>query len=115
LPEAQQTEAVMKLLADLGANHEAFQIAARIATTREYPGPSILWSPSMREVLSDPGFPALARQLGLVKYWQTTRTKPDVCNGESAPAFCCARDQRLAPVRDQNLALARSDPRLGCG
>jgi tetratricopeptide (TPR) repeat protein len=88
LPEAQQTEAVMKLLADLGASREAFQIAARIATTKEYPGPSILWSPSMRGVLADPGFPALARQLGLVKYWQTTRTKPDVCNGESAPAFC---------------------------
>jgi DNA-binding winged helix-turn-helix (wHTH) protein/tetratricopeptide (TPR) repeat protein len=88
LPEAQQTEAVMRLLADLGANHEAFQIAARIVTTREYPGPSILWSPSMRGALADPGFPALATQLGLLEYWKTTRTKPDVCSEESAPPFC---------------------------
>jgi hypothetical protein len=88
LPEVQQTDAVARLLADLGADREAFQIAARIATTREYPGPSIFWDQSMRGTLADPGFPALATQLGLLKYWTTTRTKPDVCNEESAPPFC---------------------------
>ena len=88
LTEVQQTEAVARLLADLGADREAFQIAARIATTREYPGPSIFWDQSMRGTLADPGFPALATQLGLLKYWTTTRTKPDVCNEESPPPFC---------------------------
>jgi DNA-binding winged helix-turn-helix (wHTH) protein/tetratricopeptide (TPR) repeat protein len=88
LPETQQTEAVARLLADLGANREAFQIAARIATTKEYPGPSIFWDQSMRGTLADPGFPALAKQLGLLKYWTTTGTRPDVCNEESAPPFC---------------------------
>ncbi|HUQ08795.1 MAG TPA: winged helix-turn-helix domain-containing protein [Steroidobacteraceae bacterium] len=88
LPEAQQTEAVARLLADLGANREAFQIAARIATTKEYPGPSIFWNQSMRGTLADPGFPDLATQLGLLKYWTTTHTKPDVCNEESPPPFC---------------------------
>jgi hypothetical protein len=42
----------------------------------------------MRGILADPGFPALATQLGLFKYWTTTRTKPDVCNEESPPPFC---------------------------
>lgn len=88
LPEGEQTDAVAKLLADLGANRESFQIAARIATTREYPGPSIFWDRSMRGTLADPGFPALATQLGLVNYWTTTRTKPDVCNEGSPPPFC---------------------------
>ena len=88
LTEAEQTEPVARLLADLGAEREAFQIAARIATTDEYPGPSIFWDQSLRRVLADPGFPALAEQLGLLKYWKTTRTKPDVCNDESAPPFC---------------------------
>jgi hypothetical protein len=88
LTEAQQTEAVARLLGDLGANRQAFQIAARIATNKEYPGPSIFWDPSMRGILADPGFPALATQLGLMNYWTTTRSKPDVCNEESSPPFC---------------------------
>ena len=33
----------------------------------------------MRGTLSDPGFPAVAAQLGLMKYWKTTHTRPDVC------------------------------------
>jgi DNA-binding winged helix-turn-helix (wHTH) protein/tetratricopeptide (TPR) repeat protein len=88
LTEVQQTKAVARLLADLGEDREAFQIAARIATTKEYPGPSIFWDQSMRGTLADPGFRALATQLGLLKYWTTTRTKPDVCNEESPPPFC---------------------------
>jgi len=87
LSETQQSDDVARLLADLGANGEAFQVAARIATT-EYPGPSIFWNQSMRGVLADPGFPALATQLGLLKYWTTSGTKPDVCNEEPAPPFC---------------------------
>jgi len=88
LPEVQQTEAVARLLADLGADREAFQIAARIATTKEHPGPSIFWDQSMHGTLVDPGFPAVATQLGLFDYWKTTRTKPDVCNEGSPPPFC---------------------------
>jgi tetratricopeptide (TPR) repeat protein len=88
LPEGQQKDAVATLLADLGANHEAFQIATRIATTKEHPGPSLFWDRSMRETLADPGFPAVATQLGLLKYWTTTHTRPDVCNEKAPPPFC---------------------------
>jgi tetratricopeptide (TPR) repeat protein len=88
LPEDQQNDDVALLLGDLGASHDAFRIASRLATQR-YPGPSIFWSPSMRAALSDPGFPALAERLGLMKYWKATRTRPDACKaqGSSAP-FC---------------------------
>jgi tetratricopeptide (TPR) repeat protein len=88
LPEDQQREAVARLVADFGANHEAFKIAARIATTREHPGPSLFWDRSMRGILDDPGFPEVATQLGLMKYWKTTQTRPDVCDEKSPPAFC---------------------------
>jgi DNA-binding winged helix-turn-helix (wHTH) protein/tetratricopeptide (TPR) repeat protein len=88
LTETQQTEAVARLLADLGANRKAFEIAARIATTDEYPGPTILWDQSMRATLEDPGFPELATRLGLFNYWKTTRTRPDVCSEKSPPPFC---------------------------
>ena len=88
LPEDQQRDAVARLLADLGANHEAFQIAARIATVKEYPGPSLFWDRSMRGTLADPGFSAVATQLGLLKYWTTTHTRPDVCDEKAPPPFC---------------------------
>ena len=87
LPEDQQSVAVAMLLADLGANHEAFRIVSRLATD-EYPGPSLFWYRRLRGTLHDPGFPALATQFGLMKYWKTTRTRPDVCSEKAAPPFC---------------------------
>ncbi|MGN6589212.1 MAG: TIR domain-containing protein [Sphingomicrobium sp.] len=87
LPQDQQREPVARLLADLGANHEAFQVGARLATQR-YPGPSLFFFANMRQTLNDPGFPALANQLGLIKYWRTTHTRPDVCGMGAAPPFC---------------------------
>jgi len=87
LPQDQQNDKVASLLAQLGGNHEAFQLAARLAT-EHYAGPSIFWYPSMRASLDDPDFPALATQLGLMEYWKTTRTRPDVCNEKAAPSFC---------------------------
>jgi len=87
LPEDQRKTAVAKLLAALGADHEAFQIARRLAA-QDYPGPSLFWYPNMRGTLADPAFPAVAEQLGLMKYWKTTRTRPDVCNEKAPPPFC---------------------------
>jgi tetratricopeptide (TPR) repeat protein len=88
LPGDQQNESVALVLADLGASHEAFQVASRIATTEEYPGPTLFWYRRMRATLDDPGFPAMAQQLGLFNYWRKSHTKPDVCGEESAPSFC---------------------------
>jgi tetratricopeptide (TPR) repeat protein len=87
LPEGLQNDPVALLLADLGANHEALGIASRLAATG-YHGPSLFWYPSMRGVLSDPGFPAVAEQLGLVTYWKSSHTKPDVCIEKAPPLFC---------------------------
>jgi len=88
LPQDQQGVTVARLLATLGAAHEAFQVAARLATTKEYPGASVFWYRDMRGTLSDPGFPAVAAQLGLMNYWKTSHTRPDVCNEKNAPPVC---------------------------
>lgn len=87
LPEKQQNDAVARLLGDLGATHDAFRIASRL-TVEAFHGPSLLWYPSLRGALRDPGFPALAAQLGLMKYWKATHTRPDACNDKSPPPFC---------------------------
>jgi len=79
---------VARLLAQLGASHEAFLLASRLATTQDYPGAATFWYRSMRGALADPGFPAIARQLGLIDYWKKSGTRPDVCTQPGAPAFC---------------------------
>ena len=87
LPEKEQDYAVARLLASLGANHEAFVIATRL-TEREFPGASVFWSRDMRGTLNDPGFPAVAAKLGLINYWKTSGTRPDVCSEPAPPPFC---------------------------
>lgn len=80
LPRDKQSETVATLLAYLGADQ-----AALLMTTKR---PWLLWHRSMRGVLSEPAFPAVANQLGLMTYWRTSRTKPDICMTTSAPLFC---------------------------
>ena len=80
LPKNQQGEAVATMLAALGANHEALQVAAQ--------RPRLFWRRSMRGALNEPDFPAVAKQLGLVSYWHKSGTKPDVCLTKSQPPFC---------------------------
>jgi hypothetical protein len=43
---------------------------------------------SVRGALSDPTFPAVAQRLGLIRYWRTTHTRPDICSGKAPPPFC---------------------------
>jgi tetratricopeptide (TPR) repeat protein len=80
LPRDNQGETVATMLAALGANHEALAVASQ--------RPWLFWRRSMRGVLNDPGFPAVAKQLGLLTYWKTSRTKPDVCLTKNEPPFC---------------------------
>jgi tetratricopeptide (TPR) repeat protein len=87
LPTEQQNDAVAIALARLGDPRAAFDITRRLAS-REYPGPSIFWYPSLRSVLDEPGFPAEAERLGLMHYWKTQGVRPDVCKEIAAPAFC---------------------------
>jgi hypothetical protein len=87
LPEDEQSGTAAQLLAALGATHDSLRIASLVAARPPY-GPRLLWRRSMRGVLNDPGFPAVATRLGLMAYWKTTHTRPDVCLGKDPPPFC---------------------------
>jgi hypothetical protein len=76
------------LLGALGANAEALKMVSDAADTHTWGARSWLFYPRLRPALSDPSFPALAEKLGLMKYWKTTHTKPDVCSAAGAPPFC---------------------------
>ena len=87
LPREQQNFIAAKLLALLGASQDALGTFANGMGSR-YDWASLLWYPSMRAVLNEPGFPRVAQRLGLMRYWKTTHTKPDVCSDKNPPAFC---------------------------
>lgn len=77
------------LLGALGANRAALDAVVAAALGQKLPGArSALFAPSMAGALRDPAFPAIADRLGLMKYWRTTRTRPDVCSDKLPPAFC---------------------------
>jgi len=73
------------LLGALGANRQALQAIEALQSSHSA---AWLWYPSMRGALRDPGFPGVVQRLGLMRYWKTTRTKPDVCSAGDAPPFC---------------------------
>lgn len=58
-----------------------------------YPGivSALLWDPRLRNLWSDPGFPAYLKTAGFFVYWRATHSAPDVCRTGSAPLFCAAR------------------------
>ena len=87
LPREQQNFIAAKLLALLGASQDALGTFANGMGSR-YDWASLLWYPSMRAVLNEPGFPRVAQRLGLMRYWKTTHTKPDVCSDKNPPTFC---------------------------
>ena len=64
LPEDQQDYFVVRTLAALGASREALQLFVQAINAR-YDWPSLLWHPSMRSVLDEPAFPAVAERKGL--------------------------------------------------
>lgn len=80
LAKDEQDDRVVTMLAALGTRHEALKAASQ--------RPWLLWLRSMRGVLDDPGFPAVAKQLGLMSYWKTSHTKPDMCRTTNMPPFC---------------------------
>ena len=75
----------LNLLGLLGAPDLAFQ---KIEADPMLFSRSALWQPGLAGALRDPSFPAFAERVGLMRYWKTTHTKPDVCSTAGAPPFC---------------------------
>ena len=89
LPDDFMGQTTLTMLGALGANQLALQQAEKM----EAAGTTVrarmwLWYPSMAGALRDPSFPGVAQRLGLMRYWKTTHTKPDVCSAKDPPPFC---------------------------
>ena len=89
LPERQKTNLTLNLQGALGDNVGALQQVEKINNEgRSIRASMWLWYPSMAGAIRDPSFPGVAQRLGLMRYWKTTHTKPDVCTDKSPPPFC---------------------------
>jgi tetratricopeptide (TPR) repeat protein len=87
LPNDQKDYQVTRTVAALGGTREALSLFVKGLGSR-WDWPSTLWYPSMRGTLDEPQIPAILGRLGLMNYWRTTHTRPDVCSARIAPAFC---------------------------
>ena len=79
----------IRIVAALGDAKGAFDSLAALAlknprAARE----AAAWDPVFQDVRRQPGFPALAKTLGLITYWQTTKVRPDFCALGNPPALC---------------------------
>ncbi|MBW0007728.1 MAG: TIR domain-containing protein, partial [Sphingomonas sp.] len=86
LPASDKDSLVTRLLGALGAKSDALRIIETRAIDEDFSASSWLWFPSMRPALDDPSFPGMAQRLGLIRYWRSSRTRPDVCSSGRAPA-----------------------------
>ena len=46
-----------------------------------------LCDPLIASLRDDPRYLRLPQTTGLIRYWQTTRSKPDLCAAAGAPGF----------------------------
>ena len=79
----------IRMVAALGDAKGAFDGLAALAlknprAARE----AAAWDPVFQDVRRQPGFPALAKTLGLITYWQGTKVRPDFCALGKPPALC---------------------------
>jgi len=88
LPPEMNSRLIVALLGALGANREALRTVEAAAAARKFLVREWLFMPTMAGALRDPSFPAVAERLGLMRYWKTSHTRPDICSTAGRPAFC---------------------------
>ena len=79
---------VVGALAALGDRSAALQAAANLVGTRGLLDTEVLFEPNLAAARSEPGYAQLVRKLGLVDYWQSAPSPPDICRDEAKPTFC---------------------------
>lgn len=79
---------VVGVLAALGARDAALKAAANLVRTRGLFDAEVLFEPNLAAARSDPAYAQIVRQLGLVGYWSSARSPPDICRDATRPSFC---------------------------
>ena len=88
IPPDKRGGIVTSMFAAFGDTQDAMQNIDYLVSRLRFGAVRWLYFPTMRSVLNDPGFPAFAQKLGLMTYWKTTHSKPEVCSAGDAPPFC---------------------------
>ena len=76
------------MLAALGARDAALKAAANLVRTRGLFDAEVLFEPNMAAARAEPGYAELVRKLGLVGYWRSAPSPPDICRDAARPRFC---------------------------
>lgn len=79
---------VVGVLAALGARAAAIKAAANLVRTRGLFDAEVLFEPNMAAARSEPSYADLVRKLGLIGYWRSAPSPPDICRGAARPSFC---------------------------
>jgi DNA-binding winged helix-turn-helix (wHTH) protein/tetratricopeptide (TPR) repeat protein len=93
LPDGCCVPVQAELLTQLGRRGDAIALLEK----QESAGPSgtpppniarFLADPAMRSLWHDRAIESLLRRIGLIDYWHSSGTRPDVCRESKPPAFC---------------------------
>ena len=79
---------VVGMLAALGARDAALKAAARLVRTRGLLDAEVLFEPNLAAARTEPGYADIVGRLGLIGYWRSARSPPDICRGAGRPPFC---------------------------
>jgi hypothetical protein len=79
---------VIGMLAALGARAAALRAAADLVRNRGLFDAEVLFEPNLAAARAEPGYAELVQKLGLVQYWRSATTPPDVCRDAQKPRFC---------------------------
>jgi hypothetical protein len=86
--QGRSARTTISLLGLLGAHAQALGTVQALAKTQPWRARMALLSTAMAGTRADPGFAQVAEQLGLIRYWRASHTRPDFCKAAGAPAIC---------------------------
>lgn len=79
---------VVGVLAALGARDAALRAAANLVRARGLLHADVLFEPNMAAARAEPVYAELVRKLGLVGYWRSASSLPDICREAGPPRYC---------------------------
>ncbi len=88
IPGADGDPELTEVLAALGAHDAALSaLEAEIGKNDELP-PASLFYPPLAPLRSDPRYVKVLERTGLIAYWRTAHTAPDLCHAANPPGWC---------------------------
>jgi len=79
---------VVGTLAALGDRAAALQAASNLVRSRGLFDVEVLFEPNMAAASAEPGYAEFVSKLGLVSYWRSASSPPDICRDAPKPRFC---------------------------